>query len=79
VADSAGTAYLINRPLALWASETKYVVSNVCDPQDKAKPIAEFPKTDEGRAHALLFKQVLTKYRNEYESRFLADRAQRRA
>jgi len=53
-------------PLSLWENDIFIFVGNTCDPQDKAKPIAAFLKSNpESREFALLLRQVIYKWRQE--------------
>ena len=64
------------KPLAVWESATHYIVSNVCEPQDKAEPIALFPKTvKSSKHHAKLFRQLLYKW-NAQNTRYIAETAE---
>ena len=63
--NSVSSTYCI-QPFTIWEDEKHYIVSTVCDPQDKARPLGMFPKTDpNSKIHALLFKQVLFKWKSE--------------
>ena len=58
--------YLIQSPLTIWENNEYFLVGPICDPQEKAVPIALFPKNNpESRTNAMLLKQVLYKWKIE--------------
>lgn len=53
-------------PLTVWDDDLFFKVGPVCDPQNKAPVLAMFPKSNpDSRTNALLFKQVLYKWRTQ--------------
>ena len=60
------STYLIQSPLAIWEDEKFIKVGPICDPQNLASVLAMFPKSNpDSKIHAMLFKQVLYKWKTE--------------
>ena len=54
------------QPLTVWEDQLFFKVGPVCDPQEKGKVLAMFPKsTPDSKLHAMLFRQLIFKWRSE--------------
>ena len=59
------SAYNI-QPLAVWEDQLFFKVGPVCDPQNRARVIAMFPKSiPDSKINAMLFRQLLFKWRSD--------------
>lgn len=58
--------YNIQFPFSIWEDNEYFKVGPICDPQNDARVFALFPKSNpDSKIHALLFKQVLYKWKIE--------------